>query len=122
MGQNRVRGSEEVYKIGKEIVPHRLTIIMKVRCCIVVFIIKCHSCFLCQNFCYHYYNFSVFFTFFLAIKENNFSNYSQYLLDYPSASEDDDSDFVVEEPDETQENDSHVIDSDMVLSSSENLL
>jgi len=55
----------------------------------------------------------------LAIKEYYFSNYSQYLLDYPSASEDDDSDFVVEKPDETQENDSHVIDSDMVLSSSD---
>ena len=40
-------------------------------------------------------------------------------MDYPSASEDDDSDFVVEEHDETQENDSHVIDSDMVLSSSD---
>jgi len=40
-------------------------------------------------------------------------------MDYPSASEDDDSDFLVEEHDETQENDSHVIDSDMVLSSSD---
>jgi len=40
-------------------------------------------------------------------------------MDYPSASEDDDSDFVEEEHDETQENDSHVIDSDMVLSSSD---
>jgi hypothetical protein len=39
----------------------------------------------------------------LAIKEYYFSNYSQYLMDYPSASEDDDLDFVVEEPDETQE-------------------
>jgi hypothetical protein len=55
----------------------------------------------------------------LAIKEYYFSNYYQYLLDYPSGSEDDDSDFVVEEPHETQENDSHVIDSDMVLSSSD---
>ena len=41
------------------------------------------------------------------------------MLDYPSGSEDDDSDFVVEEPHETQENDSNVIDSDMVLSSSD---
>jgi hypothetical protein len=52
----------------------------------------------------------------LAIKEYYFSNYYQYLLDYPSGSEDDDSDFVVEEPHETQGSDSHVIDS--VLSSS----
>jgi hypothetical protein len=76
--------------------------------------------FLCQNFCNHYFNFTVlFFTFYLAIKEYYFSYYSQYLMDYPSASEDDDSDVVVEEPDETQENDSHIIDSDMVLSSSD---
>jgi len=40
-------------------------------------------------------------------------------MDYHSASEDDDSDFVVEELDETQENDSYIIDSDMVLSSSD---
>jgi hypothetical protein len=40
-------------------------------------------------------------------------------MDYPSASDDDDSDFLLEEHDETQENDPHVIDSDMVLSSSE---
>jgi hypothetical protein len=63
--------------------------------------------------------FLFFFTFYLAIKEYYFSNYYQYLLDYPSGSEDDDSDFVVEEPHETQENNSHVIDSDMVLSSSD---
>jgi hypothetical protein len=55
----------------------------------------------------------------LAIKEYYFSNCYQYLLDYPSGSEDDDSNFVVEEPHETQENDSHVLDSDMVLSSSD---
>jgi hypothetical protein len=55
----------------------------------------------------------------LAITEYYFSNYSQYLLDYPSASEDDDLDFVVEEPHKTQENDSHIIDSDTVLSSSD---
>jgi len=40
-------------------------------------------------------------------------------MDYPSASDDDDSDFLLEEHDETQENDPHVIDSDMVLSASE---
>jgi hypothetical protein len=55
----------------------------------------------------------------LAIKEYYFSNYYQYLLDYPSGSEDDDLDFLVEQPHETQENDSHVLDSDMVLSSSD---
>jgi hypothetical protein len=55
----------------------------------------------------------------LAIKEYYFSNYSQYLMDYPSASDNDDSDFLPEEHDETQDNDPHVIDSDMVLSSSE---
>jgi len=62
--------------------------------------------------------FLFFFTFYLTIIEYYFSNYYQYLLDYPSGSEEDDSDFVVEEPHEAQENDSHVIDSDMVLSSS----
>jgi hypothetical protein len=55
----------------------------------------------------------------LAIKEYYFSNYSQYLMDYPSASDDDDSDFLPEEHDETQDNDPHLIDPDMVLSSSE---
>ena len=63
--------------------------------------------------------FFFFFSFYLAIKEYYFSNYYHYLLDYPSGSEDDDPNFVVEEPHETQENDSHVIDSDMVLSSSD---
>jgi len=63
--------------------------------------------------------FLFFFTCYLAIKEYYFSNYYQYLLDYPSGSEDDDSDFVVEEPHETWENNSHVLDSDMVLSSSD---
>jgi hypothetical protein len=62
--------------------------------------------------------FLFFFTSYLAIKEYFFSTYYQYLLDYLSGSEDDDPNFVVEEPHETQENDSHVIDSDMVLSSS----
>jgi hypothetical protein len=55
----------------------------------------------------------------LAIKENYFSNYYQFLLDYPSGSEDDALNFLVEQPHETQENDSHVLDSDMVLSSSD---
>jgi hypothetical protein len=71
-----------------------------------------------SNFLKSLFPFFCFFTFYLAIKEYYFSNYYQYLLDYPSAGEDDDSDFVVEEPHETQENNSHVIDSDMVLSSS----
>jgi hypothetical protein len=75
--------------------------------------------FSCQTFCNDCFHFSVFFTFYLTIKEYYFSNYYQYLLDYPSGSEEDDSNFVVEEPHETQENDSHVIDSDMVLSSSD---
>jgi hypothetical protein len=46
LSQSKRRG----YKIGKEIVPHRLMIIMKVRCCIDVFIIKCHSCFFMSKF------------------------------------------------------------------------
>jgi hypothetical protein len=70
--------------------------------------------------CLTFYNDSFHFSvFFYLIKEYYFSNYYQYLLDYPSGNEDDDSDFVVEEPHETQENDSHIIDSDMVLSSSD---
>ena len=60
----------------------------------------------------------MFFTFCLKFIEYYFSNYYQYLLDYSSGSEEDDSDFLVEEPHETQENNSHVTDSDMVLSSS----
>jgi len=39
-------------------------------------------------------------------------------MDYPSGSDDEDSDFVLEQPEETKEND-HVIDSDMELSSSD---
>jgi len=39
-------------------------------------------------------------------------------MDYPSGSDDEDSDFVLEQTEETEEND-HVIDSDMELSSSD---
>jgi hypothetical protein len=39
-------------------------------------------------------------------------------MDYLSDSDDEDSDFVLEQPEETEEND-HVIDSDMKLSSSD---
>jgi hypothetical protein len=39
-------------------------------------------------------------------------------MDYPSGSDDEDSDFVLEQTKETEEND-HVIDSDMELSSSD---
>jgi hypothetical protein len=77
----------------------------------------CHSCFLCQTFCNDCFHF--FFTYYLKFIEYYFSNYYQYLLDYPSGSEEDDSDFMVEEPHGTHENDSHVMDSDMVLSSSD---
>jgi hypothetical protein len=39
-------------------------------------------------------------------------------MDYPSGSDDEDLDFVLEQTEETEEND-HVIDSDMELSSSD---
>jgi hypothetical protein len=40
-------------------------------------------------------------------------------LDYPSASDKEDSDFVTEENQDSHDNDSHLMDSDMVLSLSD---
>jgi hypothetical protein len=54
--------------------------------------------FSCQTFCNVWFHFSVFFTYYLKFIEFYFSNYYQYLLDYPSGSEEDDSNFVVEGP------------------------
>jgi len=55
----------------------------------------------------------------LKIIEYYFFNYYQYLLDYPSVSDEVDSDFVMEENQDNHDNDSHLMDSDMVLSSSD---
>jgi hypothetical protein len=117
MGRNPVRRREEEDKIGIGTTSNDNN---QGGFWIVVFIIMCHSCFFMSNFLKSLLQFFCpFFTFYLAIKEYYFSNYYQYLLDYPSGSEDDDSNFVVEQPHETQDNNSHVIDSDMVLSSSD---
>jgi hypothetical protein len=78
-------------------------IIMKVSCSIVVVFIICHFVF--------YIGISVitisiflFFSPFYGFTEYFFSNYYQYLMDYPSGSYDEDSDFVLEQPKETEEN------------------
>jgi hypothetical protein len=61
----------------------------------------------------------IFVTFSLKIIEYYFFNYYQYLLDYPSVGDEVDSDFVMEENQDNHDNDSHLMDSDMVLSSSD---
>jgi hypothetical protein len=81
VGRNPVRRREEEDKIGIELVPHPLIIIIKVRFCIVVFLIMCHSCFFMSNFLKTLPQFFFSFTFYLAIKEYYFSNYYQYVLD-----------------------------------------
>jgi hypothetical protein len=81
--------------IRNEILTHRLMIIMKVRCSIVVAFIICHSVFYIGISVITILIFLFFSSSFFWFTEIFFSNYYQYSMDYPSGSDDEDSDFAV---------------------------
>jgi hypothetical protein len=87
--------------------------------CIVVLLLMCHSSFFDVKLSAMIVSFfSVFFfvTYLLKFIEYYFSNYYQYLLDYLSGSDQDNSNFVMEEHQDNHDTESHLMDSDMVLS------